>query len=95
MVEALRQSSREKLAVRQSAILALGRIGDADVDPIDKEISRTLIRMTGHAEAQCQRFALVSLAQTGGRPAAPSRCRISDRAPVGSDIPFPPSIALS
>jgi hypothetical protein len=51
-------------------VLALGRIGDADVDPIDKEIRRTLIRMTVHAEAQCQRFALVSLAQMGGRPGA-------------------------
>ena len=68
LVEALKSSSREQLAVRQSCIIGLGIIGDADDDLIDKEIRRTLTRMSGHAEEQCRRFALIAMGQVGGRP---------------------------
>jgi HEAT repeat protein len=68
LVDALKQSSREQLAVRQSCIIGLGIIGDADDDTIDKKIRTTLTRMCGHAEEQCRRFALIAMGQVGGRP---------------------------
>ena len=68
LTEALKQSSREQLGVRQSCIIALGIIGDCDYDPVDKAIRLCLTRMSGHAEEQCRRFAMISMGQIGGRP---------------------------
>jgi len=68
LCEALKTSSREQLAVRQSCIIALGIIGDADDDAVDKSIRLTLTRMCGHAEEQCRRFAMIAMGEVGGRP---------------------------
>jgi len=73
LMASLRQATREQLAVRQSAILALGLVGDADDDEIDARIRLTLTRMTGHTEEQCRRFALIAMGQVGGRPGDDAR----------------------
>lgn len=61
------RNSRERDEVAQSAVLALGRLGDADRDPVDAAIRSNLIRVAGHADEQSRRFALIALAQVGSR----------------------------
>lgn len=66
LIRALRKSSRQPENVRESSVLALGLIGDADNDPVDEWIRwqiRKSIKSGGDME---KRFALISLAEVGG-----------------------------
>lgn len=66
LVRALRPSSRQPENVRESAVLALGLIGDADNDPIDEWIRWAIKKSIKGGDDMEQRFALIALAETGG-----------------------------
>jgi HEAT repeat protein len=59
--------SREKDEVRQSCVLALGMIGDSDMDKVDADIRAALGLMTEWGDIQGKHFALIALAQIGAR----------------------------
>lgn len=61
------ESSKESQEIRQSCVLALGVLGDSDADEIDALIRTTLVSMIKDGQPQTRRFALIALAQTGGR----------------------------
>jgi len=62
-------SSDLEREVRQSALLALGAIGDADDDPVDERIRDVLMRASlKSSDPQMTNFALVALAKAGARP---------------------------
>jgi len=68
MIEACGPHSKEHDAIQQSCVLALGRIGDSDVeDPLDQEIRETLLRTIDEGDLMGRRFGLIALAQTGTR----------------------------
>ncbi len=52
--------------LRQSAVLALGQIGDLDDDDIDKEIREALYASMSDADLQVKNFSTIALAQLGG-----------------------------
>ena len=62
------EHSKAKNEVMQSTALAYGLFGDSDADAIDKQIRKDLARIVGDGELQQKRFALIALAQAGGRP---------------------------
>ncbi len=61
------ESSKESQEIRQSCVLALGVLGDSDADEVDALIRTTLVSMIKDGQPQTRRFALIALAQTGGR----------------------------
>lgn len=67
-VQALSKHSKEKPEVQQACVLALGQIGDADKDKIDVEIRDTLKYMAEEGDQQSKHFAMIAMAQIGGRP---------------------------
>lgn len=68
LVDSLERTSRESQTVRESVVLALGLVGDADLDPVDEWIRWALSRALHSSDPMEQRFALVALAQVGSRP---------------------------
>jgi len=54
--------------LRQSAVLALGQIGDLDEDEIDKAIRQALYDSMGDADLQVKNFSTIALAQLAGNP---------------------------
>lgn len=66
LVRSLAQSSRQPENVRESAVLALGLIGDADEDNLDQWIRWAIRRSIKNGEDMERRFALIALAETGG-----------------------------
>lgn len=69
LLGALGKNSNEKDEVRQGCAIALGSLGDTDKDKVDAEIRKVL--QTTHdddRDQQARYFALISLAQVGGRP---------------------------
>ena len=70
LVDALRPRSSEPDEVRQSCVLALGMIGDADTGAgsMDGRIRATLVRTVAEGDPQSRRFALLALAQSAARP---------------------------
>jgi HEAT repeat protein len=71
--------------VRRGVVLALGRIGDADDDPLDRSIRAALERSARDGERQERRFALIALGETAGRPGvgpAPFAGSADARAPI-------------
>jgi len=56
--------------LQQSCALALGAVADADGDELDAEIRERLAAAIGFADARTRRFALIALAQAGGRAGA-------------------------
>jgi HEAT repeat protein len=62
------KSSEGQPEVRQSAILALGLLGDLDDDKQDVKIRAELIESLGNADAQVKNFSVIALGQIGGRP---------------------------
>jgi HEAT repeat protein len=65
----LRASAAPDWRLRQSCVLALGRLGDCDGDDVDVEIRRSLAaQVRQDTDAQCKCFALIALARVCGRP---------------------------
>ena len=62
------QSRREDRLVRQGCALALGRIGDADLDTRDVQIRRALRKLVMSARADLRHCAAIALAQVASRP---------------------------
>ena len=68
LIESLSKDSKDQDAMKQSAALALGAIGDSDEDPTDKEIRATLMKVKDDlSDQQVRNFALIALAQVSGR----------------------------
>ena len=67
LLEDISERSKESTEIQQSAVLALGLLGDSDEDDIDKEIRKALIELD-LAQPQSRNFAVISLAHVGGRP---------------------------
>jgi HEAT repeat protein len=67
-LEAIADFSKEPAEVQQSCVLALGQIGTCEADKLDKEI-RDALKHVGESgrDAQARYFAMISLAQIGGR----------------------------
>ena len=70
LVDALARNSRQPNTVRESAVLGLGLVGDADNEDVDKWIRWALNRAAGSGGPLERRFALMSMAQIGGRRGA-------------------------
>lgn len=68
LLAATARHSRERLAVRRSAIVALGEIADADGDPLDREVRARLAECVSKGDIPSRHFAVMALARIGGRP---------------------------
>jgi len=68
LIRALENSSKQPALVRESAVLALGLIGDADDGEVDQWIRWALSRSARAGTDLEKRFALIALAHIGGRP---------------------------
>ncbi|MEM9381507.1 MAG: HEAT repeat domain-containing protein [Planctomycetota bacterium] len=68
LIRSLEKSYRQPKEVRESAVLALGLIGDADNGNVDKWIRWALKRSLRAGGDMESRYALISLAETGGHP---------------------------
>ena len=66
-IESLQKRRRQPVEVKQSAVLALGLVGDADDDSIDGWVRWALERSASRGGPMERRFALMSLAQVGSR----------------------------
>jgi HEAT repeat protein len=55
-------------ALRQSASLAFGMLGDLDLDPADQTIRKCLGEAIGNADVMVKHFSVLALGQVGGRP---------------------------
>lgn len=65
----LARRSRALREVQQSCVLALGELGDADDDELDRAVRDALASVDEHvSDRQARLFADVALAQVGGRP---------------------------
>lgn len=67
LLDLLSRKRRADAEVVQSAALALGHVGDSDSDPLDQRIREGLAGATGLPDPQARSFALVALAEAGGR----------------------------
>ncbi|MEZ6014091.1 MAG: HEAT repeat domain-containing protein [Planctomycetota bacterium] len=68
LIRALENSSQQPALVRESAVLALGLMGDADEGDIDKWIRWAVARSARAGTPLEKRFAMIALAYIGGRP---------------------------
>jgi len=63
-----RTASKFKNEIQQSAVLALGQLGDCDEDDVDKDIRKALAAVGGFvSDQQVRYFARIALGQVGGR----------------------------
>lgn len=67
LVESLEKYAKQPPVVKQSVALALGLIGDADDEGVDRAIRYVLNRSATRGGPMEKRFALMSLAQVGAR----------------------------
>lgn len=68
LIATIATHSRAPRVVRASAVLALGRIGDADGDPLDRTLRAALLRCYEEArEPDLEHFSLMSLAHAASR----------------------------
>ena len=68
LVTALDRDQRQPEVVKESAVLALGMIGDADLDAVDQWIRWALDRSARAGGSLERRFALIGLGLVGSRP---------------------------
>ncbi len=68
LMSSLQRYAKQPEIVQESAVLALGLVGDSDNDNEDKWIRHELGRMASHGDPLCKRYAMISLAEVGGRP---------------------------
>ncbi len=66
LVRALDRSNRQPREVRESAVLGLGLIGDADNDNLDRWIRWAVKRSLRSGEDMEKRFALIAMGEIGG-----------------------------
>jgi len=68
LLDQLKRGSKARNEEVQSAVLALGMIGDNDGDKTDKKIRAALIDVTKDvADIQARNFSMIALGQVGGR----------------------------
>jgi HEAT repeat protein len=68
LLAALERESHEPVELRQAAVLALGQLGDADADELDATVRARLMQLAeADTDVQSKCFALIALAQAGGR----------------------------
>lgn len=67
LVESLQRYARQPHMVRESAVMALGLVGDADNSDVDTWIRRELGTIAKTGKGIEQRFALMALAEVGSR----------------------------
>lgn len=71
LLEAISEHSKERDAVQQSCVLALGQIGDTDKDKLDVDIRERLMKLSEKCpDVQTKNFACIAIAQIGGRQGA-------------------------
>jgi hypothetical protein len=68
LLEPLSARSRAPAEVQQSCVIALGLLGDADDDPLDRDIRAALRRAVSQGDRLSRAVALISLAKVVGRP---------------------------
>ncbi len=69
LIETLSVSSRDALPMRESAVLALGLVGDSDNDARDVEIREVLGEaISGNSDLATRYYALMSLAEVASHP---------------------------
>jgi HEAT repeat protein len=69
LMHALGGFSKAPREIQQSCAMALGQLADADDDPLDQAVRKLLMEVPKNvADKQTRCFALISLAQIGGRP---------------------------
>jgi HEAT repeat protein len=68
LLDRIGKFSKESRQVQQSCVIALGQIGDADGDKLDRKIREALMRNCADGDQQARRFATIALAQVAGRP---------------------------
>jgi len=68
LISALDRNQRQPEVVKESAVLALGMIGDADQEPVDQWIRWALDRSARTGRPLERRFALIGLGLVGSRP---------------------------
>lgn len=68
LIDAADPRSKERDPVRRSAVLALGMLGDADGEELDREVRRVLDAAARNGDLTTRGFALVALGQVAGRP---------------------------
>ena len=61
------EKKRERELVRLGAILALGRLADADEDPLDEKIRKRLASIASRGNRSEQSYAAIALARAGAR----------------------------
>jgi len=67
LIGSLERSARQPTMIKESSVLGLGLIGDADDEAVDKWIRWALNRSAGSGSPLERRFALMSLAMVGSR----------------------------
>jgi HEAT repeat protein len=71
-IETLREfASRKRRAdaeVVQSAVLALGHVGDADAEALDRDVRDCLVAAGDLADGQARGFSMIALAEAAARP---------------------------
>lgn len=70
LLSLLERDARNSAAIQQSAVTALGLLGDNDEDPLDRRVAETLRSATGRADGYARRLAFIALARTGSREGA-------------------------
>jgi HEAT repeat protein len=68
LCELVRERSKESNEVQQSAVQALGALGDCDRDRWDTDTRAQLKRLASSGDEQVRAFALVALGRISGRP---------------------------
>ncbi|TAJ17589.1 MAG: hypothetical protein EPO68_09275 [Planctomycetota bacterium] len=73
-IDALREiASRKRRAdaeVVQSAVLALGHVGDADAEALDRDVREGLVAAGDLPDGQARGFSMIALAEAAARPGA-------------------------
>lgn len=72
--------------VRESAVLALGLLGDADEDERDERLRDTLLRLLRRGEPVERRYAAVALAQVASRPGVGAGRALAGARPVAVEL---------
>jgi hypothetical protein len=67
LLAAVNERNREPNEVRQSSVMALGRIGDVDEDTHDRRIREALMKASSNGDLHARHYALIALGRIGGR----------------------------